>query len=54
MGFDPREGLVLHQVTYRDGDRERPIVYRASIAEMVVPYADPSAARFWQNYFDAG
>lgn len=54
VGFDPREGLVLHQVGYRDGDRIRPVVYRASIAEMVVPYADPSPARFWQNYFDAG
>ena len=30
------------------------MVYRASIAEMVVPYADPSPVRFWQNYFDAG
>ena len=32
----------------------RPIIYRASIAEMVVPYADPSPVRFWQNYFDTG
>jgi primary-amine oxidase len=54
VGFDPREGLVLHQIGYRDGERERPIIYRASIAEMVVPYADPAAVRFWQNYFDAG
>jgi primary-amine oxidase len=54
VGFDPREGLVLHQVAYRDGERERPIIYRASIAEMVVPYADPGAVRFWQNYFDVG
>jgi primary-amine oxidase len=54
VGFDPREGLVLHQVAYRDGDRQRPVLYRASIAEMVVPYADPSTVRFWQNYFDAG
>jgi primary-amine oxidase len=54
VGFDPREGLVLHQIGYRDGDRERPIIYRASVAEMVVPYADPSPVRFWQNYFDAG
>jgi len=54
IGFDPREGLVLYQLTIRDGDRERPVVYRASIAEMVVPYADPSPVRYWQNYFDAG
>jgi primary-amine oxidase len=50
IGFDAREGLTLHQVSLRD----RPVVYRASIAEMMVPYADPGPARFWQNYFDAG
>jgi primary-amine oxidase len=54
IGFDPREGLVLHQISYTDGGRERPLIYRASIAEMVVPYADPSPVHFWQNYFDAG
>ncbi|MER7016236.1 primary-amine oxidase [Saccharopolyspora sp. NPDC000359] len=54
IGFDPREGLVLHQLSFRDGDRERPVVYRASIGEMVVNYGDPSPARFWQNYFDSG
>ena len=54
IGFDPREGLVLHQLAITDGDRVRPVVHRASVAEMVVPYADPSPVRFWQNYFDAG
>ena len=50
IGFNEREGLTLHQIGF-DG---RPIVYRASVAEMVVPYADPSPVRFWQNYFDCG
>ena len=50
IGFNEREGLTLHQVSF-DG---RPIIYRASVAEMVVPYADPSPVRFWQNYFDNG
>lgn len=50
VGYDMREGLVLHQLGF-DG---RPIVYRASVAEMVVPYGDPSPVRFWQNYFDTG
>ncbi|MEB3371592.1 primary-amine oxidase [Saccharopolyspora mangrovi] len=54
IGFDAREGLVLHQISFRDGDRDRPIVHRASISEMVVPYADPSPVRSWQNYFDTG
>jgi len=54
IGFDAREGLILRQLSFKDQGRERPIIYRASIAEMVVPYADPSPVRFWQNYFDTG
>ena len=54
IGFDAREGLTLHQIEYTDGETTRPIIYRASIAEMVVPYGDPSPVRFWQNYFDTG
>jgi primary-amine oxidase len=54
VGFDAREGLVLHQIGFDEGAGVRPIVYRASIAEMVVPYADPSPVRSWQNYFDTG
>ncbi|WP_406693065.1 primary-amine oxidase [Saccharopolyspora sp. ID03-671] len=50
IGFNEREGLTLHQLSFHD----RPVLYRASIAEMVVPYADPSPVRFWQNYFDCG
>jgi primary-amine oxidase len=54
IGFNQIEGLTLHQVQFEDGGRYRSILYRASIAEMVVPYGDPSPVRFWQNYFDAG
>ncbi|GAA1079288.1 primary-amine oxidase [Nocardiopsis composta] len=54
VGFDMREGLVLHRVSYTDGGRVRPVLHRASLAEMVVPYADPGPIRFWQNYFDTG
>ena len=54
VSLDPREGLVLHTLTFQDGGRERPIIYRASIAEMVVPYGDPSPTRFWISYFDSG
>lgn len=50
FGFDVREGLTLHQISIGG----RPVVYRASVAEMVVPYADPSPVRYWQNYFDQG
>jgi len=54
VGFDVREGVVLHNLAFQDGDRRRPIINRASIAEMVVPYGDPSPIRSWQNYFDTG
>jgi primary-amine oxidase len=54
VGFTAREGLVLHQIGYRDGKRERPIIYRASVTEMVVPYADPTANHYWKSAFDAG
>ncbi|GHF70831.1 primary-amine oxidase [Amycolatopsis bartoniae] len=54
VNFDAREGLVLHQIGFDEGSGVRPVVYRASIAEMVVPYADPAPVRSWQNYFDTG
>ncbi len=53
IGFDAREGLTLHQISVGDGGRERPVIYRASIPEMVVPYGDPKF-RYWQTYFDSG
>ncbi len=54
IGFTPREGLVLHTVTYQDQGRERPILYRASVVDMVVPYGDPRPTYFHRNAFDVG
>lgn len=50
VGFNAREGLVLHDVTF-DG---RSVLRRASVPEMVVPYGDTAPGRFWISYFDAG
>ncbi len=50
----PREGLVLYTVGYEDQGKVRPILYRASLSEMVVPYGDPSAGWFIRNAFDEG
>ena len=50
VGFTPREGLVLHELCYD----ERPIVYRASLAEMYVPYGDPAPTHRFKNVFDQG
>jgi primary-amine oxidase len=54
IGFTPREGLVLYTVGYEDQGRVRPILYRASLAEMTVPYGDPSPHRYRRNAFDVG
>jgi primary-amine oxidase len=54
VGFTPREGLVLHRLGYEDGGRLRPIMHRASLSEMVVPYGDPSPTHYFKNAFDAG
>ena len=54
VGFSAREGLVLHRVGYRDEGRLRPVLHRASLSEMVVPYGDPSPTHYFKNAFDAG
>ena len=54
VGFNAREGLTLHDIRYNDGGKERSILYRASLTEMVVPYGDPSATQFRKNAFDVG
>jgi primary-amine oxidase len=54
VGYSPREGLVLHQVGYEDKGRLRPVVYRASLSEMYIPYADPAPTHRIKNVFDEG
>jgi primary-amine oxidase len=54
ISFDQREGLILHNMAIDDAGTARPVVYRASIAEMTVPYGDPSPQRWFQNFFDCG
>ena len=52
--FNAREGLVLHTIEWDDHGTTRPIIHRASLSEMVVPYGDPDPAHFWQGAFDLG
>ncbi len=54
VGFTSREGLVLHTISYDDEGTERPILSRASICEMVVPYGDPGEQYYRKNAFDIG
>ena len=50
----PREGLVLYIVRYEDEGKLRPVLYRASLSEMVVPYADTDPTWVFRNAFDVG
>jgi primary-amine oxidase len=54
IDFNGREGLVLHQISLRDGDRDRPVLHRASLGEMAVAYAEPGEDRNWVAFLDAG
>ncbi|MFT5530693.1 MAG: primary-amine oxidase [Candidatus Poriferisodalaceae bacterium] len=54
VGWNTREGLVINTVSYTDGDEVRPVLYRASLAEMTVPYGDPSSTQARKNAFDVG
>ncbi|MFK7752522.1 MAG: primary-amine oxidase [Sedimentitalea sp.] len=50
IGFNAREGLTLHDISIGG----RPIMYRASIAEMMVPYGSPDGRHPRKNVFDVG
>jgi primary-amine oxidase len=54
VGFNAREGLVLHEVGYEDAGRLRPIMRRASLSEMFIPYGDPAPTHRFKNVFDMG
>jgi primary-amine oxidase len=54
FGVHPREGLVIYTVGYEDNGRVRPILYRGSLSEMLVPYADPASNWSFRNAFDEG
>jgi primary-amine oxidase len=54
IGFNAREGLTIHHVRYADKGRKRPVLYRGSLSEMVVPYGDPRPTQVRKNAFDVG
>lgn len=49
-----REGLTLYQVSYTDNGAERPVLYRAGLSEMVVPYAETNKDWSVRSAFDVG
>ena len=56
IGFNAREGLTLHSIGFTEpGTTERrSICYRASVAEMVVPYGSPNRGLWRKSVFDTG
>ncbi|KAI9727752.1 MAG: hypothetical protein M1834_007991 [Cirrosporium novae-zelandiae] len=57
IGFNYREGLVLSDIKYHDREEnntDRPLFYRLSLAEMVVPYGNPEHPHQRKHAFDLG
>ena len=54
VSMHPINGLVLHQLSFTDGEEDRSILYRAALSDMVVPYGDVSPMHAWKHVFDAG
>jgi primary-amine oxidase len=52
--MDRRAGLILSLVRYRDGERDRLVLYRGSIAELFVPYMDPDPNWAFRTWLDVG
>ncbi|KAH8903592.1 copper amine oxidase [Coniochaeta sp. PMI_546] len=54
IGFNYREGIVMNNITYNDKGNVRPVFYRLSLAEMVVPYGNPEHPHQRKHAFDIG
>lgn len=56
VGFNYREGIVLNNISFFDKEENkvRPIFYRLSLAEMVVPYGNPDHPHQRKHAFDLG
>jgi len=54
VGWNDREGLVLHDIRFDDGDGYRKVLHRASVSAMAVPYGDVDPNHNWKNAFDIG
>lgn len=54
IGFSYREGIVLNNITFNDKGTVRPLFYRLSLAEMVVPYGNPEHPHQRKHALDQG
>jgi primary-amine oxidase len=49
VSMHPVHGLVLHQLSLQ----QRPLLYRAALSEMIVPYGDNDNMHAWKHVLDA-
>lgn len=54
IGFNYREGIVLHDIQFKEKGVWRSIFYRLSLVEMVVPYGNPEHPHHRKHAFDLG
>ncbi|OXA61946.1 copper methylamine oxidase [Folsomia candida] len=54
IGHNGREGLILHLISYNDSNTVRPLIYRASLSELFVPYGDPRPPYHRKTAMDVG
>jgi len=54
VSYDPRQGVILNDVGFQDGERRRAIIYEVAMSEMFVPYQDPTPGWYFRTYFDMG
>lgn len=51
---DSRVGVTISTATWKDGDRERPVLYQGHLSEIFVPYMSPQKDWYVRTFIDAG
>lgn len=51
---DSRVGVIVSTATWKDGDRERPVLYEGHLSEIFVPYMSAQKDWYGRTFIDAG
>jgi primary-amine oxidase len=54
MRTDPRVGPILSLVSFRDGARDRRVLYQAHLSELFVPYMSNDRGWYFRTFMDVG
>lgn len=54
MRMDKRVGPIISMVKFQDADNLRDVAYQMSLAELFVPYQDPSENWYYRTFLDNG